>query len=206
MRRILSLGSAAAVALSACVSMSDHEAVLADLSKTQLALQGSEERVRSLEEALDEERKRAEELSRKIAGLEGELVDAKADLEAKTTEAAALETQNAELEARLAEVLRSIPDRSFQVEGHTDNVPIRTKQYPSNWELAAARALTVVKTMVESGMPPERVSAASYGEHRPAAPNDTEEGRAQNRRIEIVVVPDLSSLPGSEELKTAAEG
>ena len=76
----------------------------------------------------------------------------------------------------------------------------------SNWELAAARALTVVKTMVEAGLPAERISAASYGEHKPARANDSQEGKAANRRIEIVVVPDLSSLPGFDELKRASAG
>ncbi len=109
--------------------------------------------------------------------------------------------------AEVAGVLASIAERKFQVEGHTDNVPIRSATYPSNWELAAARALTVVQTMLAAGMPPERISAASYGEAKPAKPNDSAAGRAANRRIEIVVVPDLSSLPGFEELERAgAEG
>lgn len=103
--------------------------------------------------------------------------------------------------AEVAQLLASIPDRKFQVEGHTDNVPIATAQYPSNWELASARALTVVKTMVDAGMDPARISAASFGDSKPAHPNDTPEGRASNRRIEIVVVPDLSSLPGFDELQ-----
>jgi chemotaxis protein MotB len=104
----------------------------------------------------------------------------------------------------VAGVLASIPERKFQVEGHTDNVPIKSPQYPSNWELAAARAITVSKTMVDAGMPPERISAASFGEFKPARPNDAAEGRAANRRIEIVVVPDLSSLPGFDELNRVA--
>ncbi len=104
----------------------------------------------------------------------------------------------------VATVLKEIEGRSFQVEGHTDNVPIKTAQYPSNWELAAARSVTVVKTMIEAGMPAERVSAASFGENKPAAANDSKEGKASNRRIEIVVVPDLSGLPGFEELNKAA--
>ncbi len=98
-------------------------------------------------------------------------------------------------------VLASIPDRSFQVEGHTDDDPIRTAQYPSNWELASGRALTVVKTMVAAGMPPERISAASYAFFQPIASNETDEGKAANRRIEIVVIPDLSALPGYDELQ-----
>ena len=98
-------------------------------------------------------------------------------------------------------VLATIPKRSFQVEGHTDNVPIASAQYPSNWELAAARAITVLKSMIEAGLPAERISAASFAENRPVASNDTKETKAQNRRIEIIIVPDLSQLPGFEELK-----
>jgi len=100
----------------------------------------------------------------------------------------------------VAVLLASLGDKRFQVEGHTDSVPIKSSQFPSNWELAAARALTVVKTMVESGMVAERISGASYAEFKPAASNETPEGKAQNRRIEIVLVPDLSTMPGFEEL------
>lgn len=107
---------------------------------------------------------------------------------------------------QVTQLLASIPKRSFQVEGFTDDVPISTTVYPSNWELAAARALSVVKTMISAGMPAERVSAASYGETRPAASNDTPEGRAQNRRIEIAIVPDLSALPGFDELQKVESG
>lgn len=101
----------------------------------------------------------------------------------------------------VAMVLSSIPDRRFQVEGHTDNVPIKTAQYPSNWELASARSISVTKALLEAGLPADRVSAASYADYRPVMSNDTPEGRAANRRIEIVVVPDLSTLPGFEELR-----
>jgi chemotaxis protein MotB len=106
--------------------------------------------------------------------------------------------------SEVAGVLKTFRGRRFQVEGHTDNVPIKTAQYPSNWELAAARALTVVKTMVDAGMPAGTISAASFGENKPAASNDGSDGRASNRRIEIVLVPDLSSLPGFDELARAA--
>lgn len=98
-------------------------------------------------------------------------------------------------------VLASIPDRSFQVEGHTDDDPIATAQYPSNWELASGRALTVVKAMVAAGMPAQRISASSYALFQPVASNESDEGKAANRRIEIVVIPDLSALPGYQELE-----
>ncbi|MBO85892.1 MAG: endoflagellar motor protein [Deltaproteobacteria bacterium] len=101
----------------------------------------------------------------------------------------------------VATILATLPDKRFQIEGHTDNVPIRTAQFPSNWELAADRSISVVKTLIEGGMAPEAVSAASYGEFRPIAANETREQKASNRRIEIVMVPDLSQLPGFDELE-----
>ena len=101
----------------------------------------------------------------------------------------------------VATALASFPDRTFQVEGHTDNDPIATQQYPSNWELASARSLNVVKAMTEGGLPPSQISGASYGEFKPVADNETPEGKAFNRRIEIVILPDLSNLPGFDELQ-----
>ena len=105
--------------------------------------------------------------------------------------------------AEITAVLVTLHKRRFQVEGHTDNVPIKTSRYASNWELSADRALGVVKTMLEAKMSGAVVSAAGFGEFRPVAKNDTVEGKASNRRIEIVLVPDLSSLPGFSELKSA---
>lgn len=96
--------------------------------------------------------------------------------------------------------LSSIPDKRYQIEGHTDNVRIATATFPSNWELAAARAINVTRSMIDAGMPAERVSAASFGDTSPRQSNDTPEGKAANRRIAIVVVPDLSTMPGYSEL------
>ena len=104
----------------------------------------------------------------------------------------------------VSSVLASIPEREFQVEGHTDDVPTKPTNYASNWELASGRALTVVKTMIEAGLPAGRISAASFGEQQPQQANTTDAGRAANRRIEIVVVPDLSTLPGFAELRQVA--
>ncbi len=103
---------------------------------------------------------------------------------------------------QVANVLKTIPDKQYQIEGHTDNVPIRSKKYPSNWELASARALNVVGIMIEAGVGKDRISAASFGDTKPVATNDTKDGKALNRRIDVVIVPDLSLLPGYEELKT----
>jgi chemotaxis protein MotB len=97
--------------------------------------------------------------------------------------------------ADVARALAKFPDRAFQVEGHTDNVPIKTKRFPSNWELSTARAVSVVNLFIDRGMPPAALSAAGYGAHQPRADNGSSEGRALNRRIEIVMQPDLQLLP-----------
>lgn len=94
----------------------------------------------------------------------------------------------------VAGVLRSMPDRRFQVAGHTDNVKIQTARFPSNWELSTARAVEVVKLLVDAGMPAQSLSAAGYGEFTPVEANDTPEHRAKNRRIEIALVPNLDEL------------
>lgn len=96
--------------------------------------------------------------------------------------------------------LKAISGKRYQIEGHTDNLPIATAVFPSNWELASTRALNVTKAMIDNGMPAERVSAASYGDTTPVQANDTPEGKAANRRIAIVIVPDLSTMPGYDEL------
>lgn len=105
----------------------------------------------------------------------------------------------------VGKLLSSLTDKKFQIEGHTDNVPIKSSTYPSNWELASARALTVTKVMLGEKLKGENISAASFGEFKPAASNATAKGKALNRRIEIVIVPDLSKLPGYEELNKLSD-
>ncbi len=96
--------------------------------------------------------------------------------------------------AEVAGVLAEFTDRSFQVEGHTDDRPINTPQFPSNWELSAARALSVVKLLVSNGVSAENLSGAGYGEYQPVATNETTGGRRLNRRIEIVMLPNLDVI------------
>ena len=96
--------------------------------------------------------------------------------------------------AEVAGVLGDFQDRRFQVEGHTDDVPISTEEFPSNWELSAGRALSVVKLLVSQGVDPENLSGAAYGEYQPVASNETATGRRRNRRIEIVMIPNLDVI------------
>ncbi|MEN8161373.1 MAG: OmpA family protein [Myxococcota bacterium] len=109
---------------------------------------------------------------------------------------AALSDEGAGVLAKVARRLTELPHR-IHVEGHSDSVPIRgalAARYPSNWELAGARAASVVRLMIEKGIPAERLSAVALADTRPVASNETPEGRAANRRIEIRLVP-ISAAP-----------
>ena len=89
---------------------------------------------------------------------------------------------------KIADVLKKVP-YAVRVEGHTDNVPIQTHRFPSNWELSVARAVNVVKYFAEvSNIDPKRLSAVGYGESRPVAANDSPSDRAKNRRVEILLL------------------
>ena len=115
-----------------------------------------------------------------------------------------LNTEGKQAMMQIGEVLSQFSDRRFQVEGHTDNVPIKSARYPSNWELSTARALAVLHLLTEMGVAPENISAAGFGEFRPKADNETEEGRRLNRRSEIVMLPNLDIL-SSELPKVTSE-
>ncbi len=96
------------------------------------------------------------------------------------------------------------------IEGHTDNVPIKQSGWKSNWELSTSRALSVLHYLAnDQGISPERLSAIGYGEYRPLASNETKDGRKQNRRVEIVILPNITKVKGgstgSSELKEPQE-
>ena len=95
----------------------------------------------------------------------------------------------------LAGVLANLKE-NIQIEGHTDNIPINSPLYPSNWELSSSRATSIVRRFVNYGMEPSRLTAIGYGEYRTIAGNDTGEGRSKNRRVDIVV---LNDKPSSEQ-------
>lgn len=103
---------------------------------------------------------------------------------------------------QLTGILKSLEGRQFQVAGHTDSAG----SDEMNWRLSLDRAREVVLYMVQMGMPPDRVSAAGYGKFAPVASNDDPEGMAQNRRIEIVLVPDIGELLTFDEEEEGAKG
>ena len=103
---------------------------------------------------------------------------------------ATLKPYGRETIGQLAELFELF-DNEIIIEGYTDNVPMNTQQFPSNWELSTGRALSVLRYLSESyDISPSRLSARGYGEHRPIAPNDSDANRALNRRVNIVIVHD----------------
>jgi chemotaxis protein MotB len=106
--------------------------------------------------------------------------------------------------AEIAQALKTVSARSFQVAGHTDNLPIKNKDFASNWELSTARAVVVVKFLAQQGVTPSALSAAGYGEFDAVAANADASGRSKNRRIEISLVPNIEELISLPELKGEA--
>jgi chemotaxis protein MotB len=104
----------------------------------------------------------------------------------------------------IAQALKTVSARLFQVAGHTDNLPIKNKEFASNWELSTARAVVVVKFLAAQGVQPSVLSAAGYGEFDPVSGNGDAAGRSKNRRIEISLVPNIEELISIPELKGEA--
>jgi chemotaxis protein MotB len=110
----------------------------------------------------------------------------------------------AEVIAGVANIVSSLPN-AIRVEGHTDTVPIHTGKYPSNWELSTARAISVLRFLIQNGnIAPERLSAAGYGEYKPAVANTSERNRALNRRVDIVLLSSAYSKFEPDGGKTGA--
>ncbi|AXC14831.1 Flagellar motor rotation protein MotB [Acidisarcina polymorpha] len=107
---------------------------------------------------------------------------------------AAIHTNSLPVLNRIATALASSP-YDIRIEGHTDNVPIHTEQFDSNWELSTSRATRLTRIFVADSFAPYRLSASGYAEFHPVAPNDTADGRSQNRRVDIIVLPRTSSHP-----------
>ena len=103
---------------------------------------------------------------------------------------------------KIAEVIRRMPN-VINIEGHTDNVPIDTVEFPSNWDLSSARATTVVREFVQNGISPKRLSAIGYGEFHPVADNNNEVGRNKNRRVVLVLMSQAFARYGMSDKKRA---
>ncbi len=110
--------------------------------------------------------------------------------------------------AKVAAVIRRLPN-PVRMEGHTDSVPIHNEKYASNWELSAARAIAMLKLFADRfGVPKERMSIAAYADNAPVASNETEEGRARNRRVDIILLSRIGAQaePANETTRVVVEG
>jgi chemotaxis protein MotB len=103
---------------------------------------------------------------------------------------------------KIAEVINALPN-VINVEGHTDNIPIGTLAFPSNWDLSSARATSVVQELVKAGISPTRLSAIGYGEFHPIGDNETEEGRFKNRRVTLVLMSQAFARYGANDEERA---
>ncbi|MBP9887776.1 MAG: OmpA family protein [Leptospiraceae bacterium] len=207
--------------LSLRTSINQMEGSVDELSQEKANL---EKQKQEMEQALEELRKRKEESEARVTEFKGLLDKFKAFIDTGKLKikiidgrmvivlssdvlfasgSKVLSTNGKKAVAEVTEILAKIENRKFQIEGHTDSDRLMTIGQ-TNWDLAADRAINVLNTMIKSGMPETKISAASFGDSRPIVPNTTKANKAQNRRIEIVVVPDLSLLPGYEDLQKMA--
>jgi chemotaxis protein MotB len=137
-----------------------------------------------------------EQLENEVRAGELEIEELKGRLQVRALDQILFDPGSAEIKphgrdvlAKVAKQLAKASDRAVRVEGHTDDRPIRTERFPSNWELSVGRAATVARFLGENGVAPTRLEVVGYGEFRPIAANDTAQNRARNRRIEIVLAP-----------------
>lgn len=190
------------------------DALTTERSELAARLEAERDRAQALERRLEDARAQQEaaleqarsERADLVAALQGELaskVIALEEAQGRLTVSivdrvlfpsgeVSLSPRGREMLARVGAVLARAGDRRILVEGHTDAVPIGPElrdRFPSNWELSSARATAVVRYLVATGLPPDRLSAAGRADTEPVASNDSEDGRRRNRRIEIMLLP-----------------
>lgn len=168
-----------------------------DLQREQAIIEEKEETISELDKTRREiETNLKQQIAQKdvkIEEIEGKLKVTFVDKILFDSGSTRIKEKGKEVLLTLAESLAENPDRKIVVEGHTDDVPlgqVLREKFPSNWELSTARSATVVRFLQENAdIEPERLTAAGYSYYKPIAPNETEETRKQNRRIEIILVP-----------------
>jgi chemotaxis protein MotB len=169
-----------------------------DLKTKELELEQKEAAAREQSEAFKrmQEAMKAELASKQVAlkELEGKLTLTMVESILFDSGKADVKEEGRQALQKVADVLKNIADQEIIVAGYTDNVQIGgnlARIYPTNWELSAARAISVVKILVDDGVDPGVLGACGYSEYRPVADNETPEGRAENRRMEIILMPKL---------------
>ena len=185
----------------------DQSKTIADLQQRVAALESENAKLLSQQKAQEEKvqkvSKTYEDLLAKmkseiakgqitISELKGKLTVNMVEAILFDTGRAKIKKEGLEVLQKVVSILTDVKDKAIRIEGHTDNVPIGpelAKTYPTNWDLSAARAINVTRYLQEKGLDPSVLSAVGYGEYKPIADNGTPEGKAKNRRIEIILVP-----------------
>ncbi|MFB3925997.1 MAG: OmpA family protein [Syntrophales bacterium] len=186
------------------MKISDQKARISDLEDRNAALKKEiAELQKSKEEKIQEVSKTygemLEKMKTEIAQGQVTITELKGRLTVNMVDSILFDSGRAEVKAdgltvlqKVVDVLKGVRDKAIRIEGHTDNIRIKgalAHRYPTNWELSAARALNVARYLQQQGIDPGLLSAVAFGEYKPIAKNDTSEGRARNRRIEIILVP-----------------
>jgi chemotaxis protein MotB len=193
----------------------DIASMKTNLGATQADLDAAKKRMEEMKKAQEQAEKRAAQFREMVAKFKSMIDAGKLQVEirsglmlVKLPDNILFDPGRTDLKAagqdaikQVTAILASIEGRKFQVTGHTDNVPIKSGKFKSNWELSTQRAVEVVKFMASNGMDAKRLSAAGYADTLPVSNNDSDEGRRQNRRIEIVVVPNIEELPAMDDVK-----
>jgi chemotaxis protein MotB len=195
----------------ACVSQADYDALMAENARLT-------QRVEKLDKQIDAQIQQVKELQEELKPLidrgllKIDLDHGRVTLSLSSdvlfaSGSAALSNDGKDTVGQLARALaRRASDTDFQVEGHTDSDPINTAEFPDNYYLGAARGIVVAEYMIAQGFPRQHLSASTYADTRPAATNATNQGQAWNRRIEVVLVPDMSELAGYKRLEKSLNG
>jgi chemotaxis protein MotB len=170
-------------------------ATAAEIAELKRAREMLENRTKAFRELAQRLRSMMEAKTVKVSVRKGRLIVQMSDKVLFDPGKADLKPEGQKALESLGQILKTIPDRDFLVAGHTDNRPLRGGRLKTNWELSTARALEVVKFLQGQGVDPMRLGAAGYSEFDPVGDNTADEGRAQNRRIEIVLMPNISELP-----------
>jgi chemotaxis protein MotB len=202
-KQIGDLKTALGMAQSQAQAMTDEQK--AQLEEAKRAMQEAQDRAKLLDDLQNRFKKLIDTGNLKVTTRHGRVV-----LQLKTD--VLFDPGEAEVKAagkqalgEVAAALKNVPGKRFQIAGHTDNAPISAataKKFPSNWELSAARAISVVKLLTQDGVDPSTLSAGGYSLYDPVAPNSTADEKAKNRRIEIVLVPNVADfMPGGGEKK-----
>jgi chemotaxis protein MotB len=187
---------------------SDLAAKQKELEEKETTLRNREERLKALEEIVKKQDELMNALSKRVKDalmgfdadeLSVEMRDGKvyvsmSDKLLFKSGSDVVEPKGVEALQKIAQVMIKNTDISMAIEGHTDSIPISTNRFKDNWDLSVARSVSVVRLLQGKGVDPQRITASGKGEHTPRGDNSTKEGRAKNRRTDIVLTPKLNEL------------